>query len=189
MWWYTHIIRTLWRPDNAIASSRPACLQSVGGLRSPSAGMWHGVGILDLSRCVRGYTKNTGTRVKASLMETHLFLGAHCLAVLFLGRAQSLSPGACPLVAMWDSTASLTSWSASQSLRASASTFSVWVSGLVSGRRWMRLLGAGALLCWGRGVSGRGRGPGLGVPKQRESLGPRFGFASARVQNGIRSRI
>lgn len=31
---------------------------------------------------------------------------------------------------MWGSTASLTSWSASQSLRASASTFSVWVSGL-----------------------------------------------------------
>lgn len=45
-----------------------------------------------------------------------------------LRRTQNQSPGASPWAAMWASTASLTSWSASRSLRASASTSSVWVS-------------------------------------------------------------
>lgn len=45
-----------------------------------------------------------------------------------LSRMRSRSPGASPWAATWALTASPTSWSASQSLRASASTSSVWVS-------------------------------------------------------------
>lgn len=108
-------------------------------LRAPSVGVWHGVGVP--SRCVLGHAENTGTRVRDGLMHTYLFPGGSLFFCVFLGRTQSPSPGACPWVAMWGLTASLTSWSASRSLRASASTSSVWVSGLASGRRRRRLLG------------------------------------------------
>lgn len=87
---HTHHLNTFWRPpDNGIARSRPPCLQSVGGLGGPSVGMWHGIGILDTSRYVLGCAKNTGTRVRVSLMQTHLFLGAHFLAVLFLAERRA----------------------------------------------------------------------------------------------------
>lgn len=71
-----------------------------------------------------------------------------------LSRTQSQSPGASPWAAMWASTASPTSWSASRSLRASASTSSVWVSvmawpgGSLRQRMEEDLLGDGALLPW-----------------------------------------
>lgn len=92
---------------------------------------WPGIGALVSSRCVLTFVENSDGEVDSGLASPQLGLSSPVSSLprcISLSRMESQSPGASLWVAMWASTASPTSWSASQSLRASASTSSVWVS-------------------------------------------------------------
>lgn len=109
-------------------------------IRGPEAhlalcGTWPGVGAQVHSCCVLRLAENSDKGAGAAdsdlaypPLRPLLPSGLTALSCFSLGRMWSRSPGASPWAAMWASTASQTSWSASRSHRASASTSSVWVS-------------------------------------------------------------